>query len=76
MVVNGGELDGVRILSRESVEFMLSNYIQGYSTKTAAAPEPTTRSRTSRLWFSKLPAIHTPPRIKSSTGGVPVTLAD
>ena len=29
MVVNGGELDGVRILSRESVEFMLSNHTRG-----------------------------------------------
>ena len=27
MVANGGELDGVRILSRESVEFMLSNHL-------------------------------------------------
>jgi CubicO group peptidase (beta-lactamase class C family) len=38
MVVNGGELDGVRILSRESVEFMLSNHIQGL----AGSPFPTT----------------------------------
>jgi CubicO group peptidase (beta-lactamase class C family) len=38
MVVNGGELDGVRTLSRESVEFMLSNHIQGL----AGSPAPTT----------------------------------
>ena len=38
MVANGGELDGVRILSRESVEFMLSNHIQGLE----GAPSPTT----------------------------------
>jgi CubicO group peptidase (beta-lactamase class C family) len=38
MVVNGGELEGTRILSRESVEFMLSNHIQGL----AGSPSPTT----------------------------------
>jgi CubicO group peptidase (beta-lactamase class C family) len=38
MVVNGGHLDGVRILSRESVEFMLSNHIQGLE----GTPFPTT----------------------------------
>jgi CubicO group peptidase (beta-lactamase class C family) len=38
MVLNGGQLDGVRILSRESVEFMLSNHIQGL----AGSPFPTT----------------------------------
>ncbi len=38
MVVNGGQLDGTRILSRESVEFMLSNHIQGLE----GTPFPTT----------------------------------
>ena len=38
MVANGGELDGVRILSRESVEFMLSNHLQGLE----GSPLPTT----------------------------------
>ena len=38
MVLNGGQLDGARILSRESVEFMLSNHIQGL----AGSPFPTT----------------------------------
>jgi CubicO group peptidase (beta-lactamase class C family) len=38
MVLNGGQLDGARILSRESVEFMLSNHIQGL----AGSPSPTT----------------------------------
>ncbi|KMO32291.1 beta-lactamase [Methylobacterium variabile] len=38
MVANGGELDGVRILSRESVEFMLANHIQGLE----GSPTPTT----------------------------------
>jgi CubicO group peptidase (beta-lactamase class C family) len=38
MVANGGELDGVRILSRESVEFMLSNHLQGLE----GSPSPTT----------------------------------
>ncbi|GJD49431.1 hypothetical protein OPKNFCMD_2161 [Methylobacterium crusticola] len=38
MVANGGELDGVRILSRESVAFMLSNHIQGLE----GSPSPTT----------------------------------
>jgi CubicO group peptidase (beta-lactamase class C family) len=38
MVLNGGQLDGTRILSRESVEFMLSNHIQGLE----GTPFPTT----------------------------------
>ena len=38
MVVNGAQLDGTRILSRESVEFMLSNHIQGLE----GTPFPTT----------------------------------
>jgi CubicO group peptidase (beta-lactamase class C family) len=38
MVLNGGQLDGTRILSRESVEFMLSNHIQGLE----GSPFPTT----------------------------------
>ncbi len=38
MVVNGVQLDGTRILSRESVEFMLSNHIQGLE----GTPFPTT----------------------------------
>ena len=38
MVLNGGELDGVRILSRKSVAFMLSNHIQGL----IGSPLPTT----------------------------------
>ena len=38
MVLNGGQLDGVRILSRESVEFMLSDPIQGLE----GSPLPTT----------------------------------
>ncbi|MDP4026663.1 serine hydrolase domain-containing protein [Methylobacterium sp. NEAU 140] len=38
MVLNGGELDGVRILSRKSVGFMLSNHIQGL----IGSPLPTT----------------------------------
>lgn len=38
MVLNGGELDGARILSRETVEFMLSNHLQGV----AGSPAPTT----------------------------------
>lgn len=38
MVANGGELDGARILSRESVEFMLSNHLQNLE----GAPTPTT----------------------------------
>jgi CubicO group peptidase (beta-lactamase class C family) len=38
MVVNGGVLDGHRMLSRESVEFMLSNHIQGLE----GTPFPTT----------------------------------
>ena len=38
MVLNGGVLDGKRILSRESVELMLSNHIQGL----AGTPAPTT----------------------------------
>jgi hypothetical protein len=42
-----------------------------YSGNTATAPEPTTRSRTSRLWFSKLPAIQTAPWKSMNTGSVP-----
>lgn len=38
MIVNGGHLDGARLLSRESVEFMLSNHIQGLE----GTPFPTT----------------------------------
>ncbi|WP_375462081.1 serine hydrolase domain-containing protein [uncultured Enterovirga sp.] len=38
MVLNGGQLDGARILSRETVEFMLSNHIQGLE----GTPFPTT----------------------------------
>ncbi|MGY2047926.1 serine hydrolase domain-containing protein [Methylobacterium sp. JK268] len=38
MVANGGELDGVRILSRKSVAFMLSNHLQGLE----GSPAPTT----------------------------------
>lgn len=38
MVLNGGQLDGVRILSREMVELMLSNHIQGLE----GSPMPTT----------------------------------
>ena len=38
MVLNGGTLGGVRILSRETVEFMLSNHIQGLE----GSPVPTT----------------------------------
>jgi hypothetical protein len=41
-----------------------------YSTNTAAAPEPTTKSRTKRVWFSKLPAIQTPPWKNMKTGSV------
>ena len=37
MMLNGGELDGTRILSRKSVAFMLSNHIQGL----AGSPEST-----------------------------------
>ncbi len=38
MVLNGGQLDGTRILSRETVAFMLSNHIQGLE----GTPFPTT----------------------------------
>lgn len=38
MVLNGGVLDGTRILSRKSVAFMLSNHIQGL----IGSPLPTT----------------------------------
>ncbi len=38
MVLNGGRLGDVRILSRETVEFMLSNHIQGLE----GSPFPTT----------------------------------
>lgn len=38
MMLNKGQLDGVRILSRETVEFMMSDHIQGL----AGSPFPTT----------------------------------
>jgi hypothetical protein len=43
-----------------------------YSGNTATVWEPTTRSRTRRLWFSKFPAIHTAPWKNMNTGSVPV----
>jgi CubicO group peptidase (beta-lactamase class C family) len=38
MMLNGGELDGVRLLSRKTVEYMLSDHIPGL----AGTPAPTT----------------------------------
>jgi CubicO group peptidase (beta-lactamase class C family) len=37
MVLNGGELDGVRLLSKKTVEYMLSDHIPGL----AGSPSPT-----------------------------------
>ncbi len=39
-----------------------------YSTNTTAYPVATTRSRVSRWWLSKSPAIHTPPCRNRITG--------
>jgi CubicO group peptidase (beta-lactamase class C family) len=40
MLVNGGDLDGVRCLSRKTVEFILSDHIPGFPGSTAAATGP------------------------------------
>lgn len=40
MLVNGGELDGVRLLSRKTVEFMLSDHIQDLAGSTIATTGP------------------------------------
>jgi len=36
LLVNGGELDGVRLLSRKTVEYMLSDHIPGFAGSTAS----------------------------------------
>jgi CubicO group peptidase (beta-lactamase class C family) len=40
MMVNGGELDGKRYLSRKTVELMLSNHIVGMAGSTIATTGP------------------------------------
>ena len=43
-----------------------------YSTNTPTCPDPTTRSRNRRWWFSKFPTIQTPPWMNSRTPGGPL----
>jgi CubicO group peptidase (beta-lactamase class C family) len=40
MVLNGGELDGVRLLSKKTVEYMLSDHIPGLAGSPSAATGP------------------------------------
>ena len=40
MLVNGGELDGARLLSRKTVEYMLSDHIPGFPGSTAGTTGP------------------------------------
>jgi CubicO group peptidase (beta-lactamase class C family) len=40
MLVNGGDLDGVQLLSRKTVEYMLSDHIPGFPGSTAGATGP------------------------------------
>ncbi|MNY56203.1 hypothetical protein D3C86_1922590 [compost metagenome] len=44
-------------------------------TNTAAAPDPTTRSRTRRSWVGKSPSTQPPPWKYMNTGKVPFTPA-
>jgi len=40
MILNGGELEGVRLLSRKTVEYMLSDHIPGFPGSTATTTGP------------------------------------
>jgi CubicO group peptidase (beta-lactamase class C family) len=40
MLVNGGALDGARLLSRKTVEYMLSDHIPGFAGSTASSTGP------------------------------------
>jgi len=71
MVLNGGELDGVRILGRKTVDLMMGNHLgPEYGPAPLAGFEPWLQSSASGVGFGYTGAVITDPALTSVPGSV------
>ena len=69
MLLNGGELDGVRILGRKTVELMMSNHLgPEYGPQPLVANVPGLQSSAQGVGFGLTGAVITDPALSSVPG--------